>query len=184
MKRIFIAVRIEPGEELLKMISVFKLALKDESIKWTETSNIHITIVFLGDTEDKRIKEIDTILSGICGGFGSYDLNLRGAGIFRSLRDPRIIWAGIDSSQELSELNKRITAALRETGAKFEDRVFNPHLTLGRIKRLKDTQELSGLIGNYKDKEIQRLRVSEIILYESVLRPEGPVYKPLGRYSL
>ena len=184
MKRIFIAVKIDPGEELLKMISSFKTALKNESIKWTEISNIHITLVFLGDTEDKRIKEIDTILSGICSGFRSFDLILRGAGIFRSLRDPRIIWAGINSSKELSELNKRITAELRETGTKLEERAFSPHLTLGRIKRLKDTQALSGLIGNYKDKEIQRLRVSEIILYESILSPEGPVYKPLGKYSL
>lgn len=184
MKRIFIAVRIEPGEELLKMISSLKTALKNESIKWTETSNIHITLVFLGDNEDNRIKEIDAILSGICSGFGSFDLILRGAGIFRNLRDPRIIWAGIDNSKELTDLNRSISVKLRETGTHLEERTFNPHLTLGRIKRINDTRELSDLIENYKDKEIQRLRVSEIILFESVLRPEGPVYKPLGRYSL
>jgi len=184
MKRIFIAVKIDPGEALLKMISSLKTVLKNESIKWTETSNIHITLVFLGDTDDKRVNEIDSILSGICSGFGSFDLILKGAGIFRSLRDPRIIWAGINSSQEMAELNKRISAELRETGTMLEHRVFNPHLTLGRIKRLNDTQELSGLIENYKNKEIQRVSVSEIILFESVLRPQGPVYTPLGRYSL
>lgn len=184
MKRIFIAIKIDPEEELLKMISSLKTGLKNESIKWTETSNIHITLVFLGDTEEKRIREIDSILSGICKGFGSFDLILSSAGIFRSLRDPRIIWAGINNSPELAELNRRISDELRETGTMLEHRVFNPHLTLGRIKRLNDTQKLSGLIENYKDKEIQRVIVSEIVLFESVLRPQGPVYTPLGRYSL
>jgi len=184
MKRIFIAVRIEPGEELLKMISSFKTVLKNESIKWTETSNTHITLVFLGDTEEKRIKEIDVILSGICCGFGSFDIILSGAGIFRSLSDPRIIWAGINNSKELTDLNKSISGRLRETGTHLEAKPFNPHLTLGRIKRLNDTQELSRQIENYKDKKIQKIRVSEIILFESILRPEGPVYTPLGRYSL
>ena len=184
MKRIFVAIKIDPEEELLKMISSLKTGLKNESIKWTETSNIHITLVFLGDTEEKRIKEIDAILSGICSGFGSFDLILSGAGIFRSLRDPRIIWAGINNSPELTELNRRISDKLRETGTMLEHRVFNPHLTLGRIKRLNDPQKLSGLIENYKNKEIQRVSVSEIVLFESILRPEGPVYKSLGRYSL
>jgi 2'-5' RNA ligase len=184
MKRIFIAIKIDPEEELLKMISSLKTGLKNESIKWTETSNIHITLVFLGDTEEKRIKEIDVILSGICSGFGSFDLSLSGAGIFRSLRDPRIIWTGINNSKELNDLNKLISVKLRETGTHLEERPFSPHLTLGRIKRLTDTHELARLIENYKDKEIQRVRVSEIVLFESVLRPEGPVYKPLGRYSL
>jgi RNA 2',3'-cyclic 3'-phosphodiesterase len=184
MKRIFIAIKIDPGEELLKMISSLKTGLKNESIKWTETSNIHITLVFLGDTEEKRIKEIDVILSGICSGFGGFDLILRGAGIFRSLRDPRIIWTGINNSKELSDLNNVISVKLRETGTYLEERPFSPHLTIGRIKRLIDTTELSALIENYKDKEIQRIRVSEIVLFESVLRPQGPVYTPLGRYSL
>ena len=184
MKRIFIAIKIDPEEELLKMISSLKTGLKNESIKWTETSNIHITLVFLGDTEEKRIKEIDVILSGICSGFGGFDLILSSAGIFRSLRDPRIIWTGINNSKELNDLNKLISVKLRETGTHLEERPFNPHLTLGRIKRLTGTQGLARLIEDYTDKEIQRVRVSEIVLFESILRPEGPVYKPLGRYSL
>lgn len=184
MKRIFIAVKIDPGEVLLKMLSSFNTVLKSESIKWTETSNIHITLVFLGDTEDKRIKDIDAILSGICTGFGSFELILRGAGIFRSLRDPRIIWAGINNTKELTDLNKSITGKLRETGTPLEERPFSPHLTLGRIKRLNDISLLSELLEKNKNREIQKLRVSEIILYESVLRPEGPEYTPLGKYSL
>lgn len=184
MKRIFIAVKIEPGEELLKMFSSFKNALKNESIKWTETSNIHITLVFLGDTEEQRIKDIGLLLSEICSGYGEFELILRGAGVFRSIRDPRVIWAGISYSKEMADLNKAITGMLRETGTQTEERVFNPHLTLGRIKKINDISLLSGLLEKHTNNEIQRISVKEIILFESILRPEGPIYKPLGTYLL
>jgi 2'-5' RNA ligase len=184
MKRIFIAVKIETEEQLLKMISLFKQALKNDSIKWTETSNIHITLVFLGDTQETRAEEIDIILKKLCNGFGSFGLVLSGAGVFRSLNDPRVIWTGIAHSEQMIMLNKKIVEKLKETGTKVEDRSFNPHLTLGRVKRINDLTKLKVLLDEFKDKEIQRVKVSEIILYESILRPEGPIYKPLGKYSL
>ncbi|MBK9391682.1 MAG: RNA 2',3'-cyclic phosphodiesterase [Bacteroidetes bacterium] len=184
MKRVFIAIKIEPGDELLKMFSSFKSVLKNESIKWTETSNIHITLVFLGDTEEKRITEIDQLLAGVCTGFGEFELKLRGAGVFRNIRDPRVIWAGINFSKEMADLNKAITGKLQETGTPLENRSFNPHLTLGRIKRINDISLLSGLLENYTSKEIQPVKVTEIIFFESILRPEGPIYKPLGTYLL
>ena len=184
MKRIFIAVRIEPGEELLKMISSFRQALRNDAIKWTETENIHITLVFLGDTEENRVREIDKLMRNLCSGFGEFEFFLKGAGVFRNLRDPRVIWAGISISPEMAELNERISAKLSETGIRLEERAFNPHLTLGRIKRLIDISALSELLDKYREKELQKVKVSEIILYESILRPAGPVYKPLGRYSL
>jgi RNA 2',3'-cyclic 3'-phosphodiesterase len=184
MKRIFIAIRIEPGEKLAGMISSFKMALKNDSIKWTEISNIHITLVFLGDTEEKRVREIDTILAEICHGFGDFDLVLRGAGVFKNLKDPRVLWTGIDHSEQMINLNRHISARLRDTGTKLEDRPFSPHLTLGRIKKITDPVKMKALIDEFNGKEIQRVHVSGIILYESILRPEGPVYRAIGKYCL
>jgi 2'-5' RNA ligase len=36
----------------------------------------------------------------------------------------------------------------------------------------------------YQDSEIQRIRVNEVILYESILLQSGPVYKPITRINL
>ena len=47
-----------PEDTLLRMISAFRTGLKDEKIKWTETENFHITLAFLGDTEEDKIKAI------------------------------------------------------------------------------------------------------------------------------
>jgi 2'-5' RNA ligase len=184
MKRIFIAVRIEPEKTLLTMISSFKQALKNDSIKWTDPANIHITILFLGDTPEKRVSEVGIILKNICSGFGEFELAISGSGVFKSSKDPRILWAGIEFSEKMNKLHKIISEKLQETGSKIEERSFNPHLTLGRVKKINDMTKLKVLLDEFNDRDIQRVKVSEIILYESILRPEGPLYKPLGRYSL
>jgi 2'-5' RNA ligase len=138
----------------------------------------------LGDTEAKRVEEIDLLLSEMSSGFGNFDLVLAGAGVFRSYNDPRVIWAGIGYSKQMSRLNKLVTDKLLETGTKLEDRPFRPHLTLGRVKKINDVTKLKMLFDEFKDQEIQRVKVNEIILYESILRPEGPLYRSLGTYPL
>lgn len=183
MKRIFIAVKIEPEKELSEMFSSFRLALKDESIKWTEVSNLHLTLIFLGDTDENRIKEIDILLGKICSGFRSFSFKISGAGVFKNLRDPRIIWAGISGNEKLNELHSLISSALQETGTGTEEKNYRPHLTLGRIRRIQKTKDLSDLLETNSNKTLQLVKCKEVILYESILKPGGAQYRPLGRYS-
>ena len=184
MKRIFIAIRIIPEKSLLSMISSYKLGLKGDNIKWTDDSNMHITLVFIGDTPEERIREIDTILKEVCSGSGEFELVISGSGVFKSIKDPRVLWTGIVYSEEMNRLQKILVRKLRENGTELEKRPYSPHLTLGRIKKINDPDKLITLLDEYWDHVTQRVKVSEIILYESILHPEGPIYKPLGKYSL
>jgi RNA 2',3'-cyclic 3'-phosphodiesterase len=184
MKRIFIALKVEAGAALKTMISSFKSGLNKDAIKWTSLDNIHITLTFLGDTEEKKIKEVSSMLMEKCGGTGVFELTLKGSGVFRSLSDPRIIWTGIEPSEKLNFLNSSIMEGLKELNIKMEDRPFNPHLTIGRIKHLDEKETLKSLIEQFKDQQLQMVPVSEVILYESVLLQSGPVYKPLNKLSL
>ena len=184
MKRIFIALKIDPADELMKMFSAFKTALKDDKIKWTGTSNLHVTLAFLGDTDERKVKDLDRMLKDTCEGSGEFELRLRGAGIFRSLKDPRVVWTGISYSENLKRLHEMVRDGLNNTGISIENRKFSPHLTLGRIRSIKDSSVLSSLIELYQDKELQNQVVKEVILYESILYPAGPVYEPLVKYPL
>jgi 2'-5' RNA ligase len=184
MKRIFIAIKIVPEDRLLKLISSLRTGLNGERIKWTELENIHLTIAFLGDTEEEKIKSIQKMLIGKCKGFGQFELILRGTGLFRNISDPRVIWTGIAPSEDLVRLNNDIKNGLGEAGIPIEDRPFNPHLTLGRIKHVGDKSSLKTLLDKFSDIEIQKLAVNEVILYESILKQTGPVYKPIGKYNL
>jgi 2'-5' RNA ligase len=184
MKRIFIAIKVEAGDTLLKMISALKSGLRNDIIKWTSPDNIHITLAFLGDTEEKMIKPVCSMLNEQCTGSGEFELIIKGSGVFRSKRDPRIIWTGIEPSEKLIKLNQVIMNGLKELKIKMEVRPFNPHLTIGRIKHLNDTEVLKSLTEQFHNSEIQKVRVNDVVLFESILHPSGPVYEPLAKFKL
>jgi 2'-5' RNA ligase len=184
MKRIFIALKVEEGATLLEMFSALKSALKNDIIKWTSIDNIHITLAFLGDTQESLINDISVMLAEKCHGYGKFSLTLKGCGIFRNFSDPRIIWTGIEPSSRLIALNESIMTGLKMLNIKMEDRPYNPHLTLGRIKHLNDKDLLKHFIDRFLNIELQTVPVSEVILYESILTQSGPVYKPLAKFSL
>ena len=71
-------------------------------------------------------------------------------------------------------------SGLNDLDIKTEDRQFNPHLTIGRIKHLNDRETLNTLINRFENNEMQIIPVNEVILYESILFPTGAVYKPLA----
>jgi len=184
MKRIFIASEIIPGKEFDRIFSMLTQLPGNERIKWVEYKNIHITLAFLGDTNAERIKAVVRMLKEKCEGSGEFDFNLRGLGVFKNFNDPRVIWAGIEHSEKLDKLHNLIRTGLVECSLPVEDRAFKPHLTLGRIRELKNPGILQEFIEKFRDTEIQKVHVSEIILYESVLLPSGPHYKPLKKFSL
>jgi 2'-5' RNA ligase len=184
MKRIFIALKVEAGDTLLTMISLLRSQLSSEYIRWTNPENIHITLSFLGDTEEMLIEDIISMMKKKCEASGRFELFIKGCGIFRNVNDPRIIWIGIEPSEKLLSLNSIIMKGLKGLGIEIEDRPFKPHLTIGRIKRLNDKETLKYLTDKYQNSEIQNIVIREVILYESILLQSGPVYKPLARFNL
>ena len=174
MKRIFIGVKIDAGDNLRKLVSGLKTSLKDEKIKWTAIENFHITLAFLGDTDEDKIEAISKMLTGVCDGFGEFKLFIKGAGVFKNFREPRIIWTGIETSEKLNQLYASVKDGLNDTGISLEERTFSPHLTIGRVKHIRDSEILKSLISGFNNLELQNQDVNEVILYESILLQAGP----------
>jgi 2'-5' RNA ligase len=184
MKRIFIAVRVEPEETFNSMYSSLRSLLGNEKINWVNPGDIHVTLVFLGDTEEERIKVAGIVLKQKCTGFGEFIFTLEGTGVFGNFNNPRVLWAGIKNPEKLIEMNKLIVEGLKDTGFKIEERHFRPHITLGRIKSIQNSDSLQSAVVRYKDTLIQEVQVKEIILFESILKPAGPVYRPVGKFQI
>lgn len=184
MKRIFIAVRIDPSEELLALLQELKNILGRDRIKWVDHRNMHLTLQFLGDTEEKRIPELSAMLKECCTASGAFVFRIKGLGVFRNLRDLRVIWAGVNDDGNLERLYSKIRAGLTEKGFPSEERPFSPHLTLGRVKSVREINNIKNLLEKNIGREFQSVSVTEVILYESILMQTGPVYKPLDRFSL
>ncbi len=184
MKRIFIAVKFIPGQEFLKMFSAFRSLPGEDRISWVSMESIHLTLVFLGDTEEQRINIAGKVLETSCRHFGEFDIKVSGTGVFRNMKDPRVIWTGIENPEKLEILCRNIAGGLTDAGFTLENRPFNAHITLGRVKIIKNISSVTSLIEKYRNTHFQDVHVSEVSLFESILKPAGPVYKPVGIYSL
>ena len=183
MKRVFIAIKINPVESMLEIFGDLKLHLKDERIKWVESENMHLTIAFLGDRDEDELKEICKIAEGVCMAHAPFSLQLRGLGVFRNLKTPRVIWLGTVDSSALEALAKSVRNKLREKGFFDEGKLFRPHLTLGRMKRIEDKDLFAEQIDNYRNTDVQTQLVDKIILYESILKPRGAEYHVLKEFN-
>lgn len=176
MKRTFIAIKIHPDTKMLNLLDHFKQKLAQEKIKWVNPEVMHITIAFLGDTDDKLIPSVSDQMRQAALSHPPFELIFRGTGIFKNLHDPRVIWIGTEINPVLQSIKGYLDDELSGFGFQKETRKFRPHLTLGRIKWLKDKPALEEAIRLYKDMDVQKEMISELIYYESILKPAGPEY--------
>jgi 2'-5' RNA ligase len=174
VKRTFIAIKIEPGEHLLDLLSRCREELSGEKIRWVHPDNIHITLKFLGETPVEKIPGITGVIGQVGLKHGSFNLTFKGLGVFRNLQHPRVLWVGIEPGPAMPRIKRDMDHGLQPFGFEPENRDFRPHLTLGRIKYVRDTAGLEGLLGQYREMEFQVYRVDQLILYESILKPSGP----------
>ncbi len=184
MKRLFLAIDITPGKALLEAYDTIRHTLRMEKINWVRKDQMHLTLAFLGDTEDDIIPLLVTRLDPVLKAGRSFSLTLAGLGIFRNIHDPRVIWTGCQAEDEFQRIKGETDKILKSMDFEVEDRPFSPHLTLGRIKLLRHQNHLAQLIGVYRDQFFQSETIRQIVLYESRLTPEGPEYTPVHKFLL
>ena len=171
--RVFIAIEIS-NENVLKRIQTLQENLEIDG-KATKINQIHFTLQFLGEINEKQCEKVKDVLNEIC--FPQFELFLKGVGGFPNLDNPRIIWVGTNKGeQELSKIAKEIGMKLTTLGFK-EDRKFKPHLTVLRVKH--EVGDISLLVKEYEAIEFGTQVVSKIKLKRSVLSPKGPEYSDL-----
>lgn len=181
--RTFVAVKVEPAPQLLQTIKDVKNKLSAEPVKWAAPNNLHITLKFLGDTLPSQVDEVGEELNQAAKLFSSFSFELEGLGFFKNKGMPRVLFAHIKEGEVLQHLAAEIDKRLENLGFQPETRPFKPHLTLARIKFLKNKKGFYEAVEKYRDTFMQNAKINEIIFYQSVLKPEGPVYRELGNFS-
>jgi len=177
--RCFIAIEIpvEIKEAISEAISPLK-KLGQDSIRWVKTENMHLTLKFLGNTPEDRIRSIEAALSRATEVINPIKGEIKGAGAFPNLRRPSVFWVGLEYPPALMELKKRIESELVALGFEPDDRPFSPHLTVGRVKRgaRLPKRRICATIEGLEAKSFGTLAIKNVALMKSDLRPGGPVY--------
>ncbi len=183
-KRLFIAIKIDISKELKNFIISLKKELSSEKIKWVDFKNFHITLKFLGDTEENLIPNINEALQKAAKSNTKFTLQLKGIGVFKTIANPRVLWIGIGKNEKMINLFNCIEDNLEILGFQKEKREFNPHLTISRIKFLKDKKVLLNHILKNSNKEWDKIEIEKFTLYQSILKKQGPTYLEIKNFNL
>ena len=182
--RAFIAVELP--EELHKKLANISSSLNEQlenlPIRWVPAENIHLTLKFLGDVSQANVDMITKILQTIAHQHKIFELSVGGFGVFPNFNRPRVLWVGIEAPDELLHLQHRIEAEAARLGYAPDERAFSPHLTLGRVSRNANPQEvrqISEVLRRQKLGFLGAARISQIHLFRSDLQQGGAVYTQL-----
>lgn len=182
MKRTFFAIKIKLTDKILSTYSYFKNSFLHEKIKWVDPNQFHITLFFLGATQQEQIPSIIHEMKKAVSEIPNFHLVLKGCGVFPSQAHPSVLWLGVERNPVLENLKLVIDNTLILAGFEPERRPFSPHLTIGRIKEVRNNKLLKETLGKFNDEIIEISQITGLVFYESRLTPSGPEYFILNEF--
>jgi 2'-5' RNA ligase len=163
-----------------------ELAKTGTEVKWASPESMHITLLFLGDVDDRDLHAVCKAVKEAAATEAPFALRVAGVGAFPTPRRPKILWAGItDGMEPLKRLNSALEGPMLELGCyRKEERGYTPHLTLGRVKADSGAFALAAEIPRRAAWEGGTAAVNEVLVYSSEMERDGPVYTVIGRAPL
>lgn len=161
------------------------LAQTNPDVKWVEYDNYHLTLKFLGDIDDRQLREVRDRLYQVAEYCPPFCLRVNGLGFFPNKRKPRVVWMGLNGDIEKAEfLAERIDAYVQDLG--FEpEKIHRFHITLGRIRSERNVEELLNKARLLEaTTRSNPFPVQAFYLMESRLSREGPHYRIEQAFAL
>ena len=187
--RTFIALELPEAlqRELDKLSVELRKLLVDLPLRWVRTENIHLTLKFLGNTKQEDLARITAIIEQQARTVAPMQIEFSEFGVFPNPHKPLVLWVGVKAPAGLQVLQKGIEANLAEIGYPVEERGFNPHLTLARVRRehrLANLKRIAEVRSSLKLGLSATGIIHSVTLFRSDLKPGGSVYNPLSRIPL
>lgn len=181
-KRLFVAIKFTPNNSYISAYEYLKRRLRMDMISWIDPQSAHLTLKFFGNTSIERIEEIQHSLCKAVENQYSFEDTINKFGVFGSSHSPKVIWAGFKDGQQVIDLHQRIMKAIRSIGYFPDPGNFVPHVTMGRVKKMTDKAWFWDSLAEIQNSEIQIIKVSKIILYESILLNKGAQHIPIMEF--
>lgn len=188
MARVRTFLALDVGDSLRQQLASLQDKLRADApkVQWVAPDNFHVTLLFLGDVDDRNLMEVCRAADMACRGPAPFSIALAGVGCFPNLRRPRTVWAGIGAgADEVGRLHQDLATAFEARGLyRPEDRPFAPHVTLGRIGRDDDGEAAAAAFAKQRAWKGGETAIGEVLILASDLTPKGPEYTVLGRVKL
>ena len=168
--RTFISIDVPITDEISSLLQSLR-AIK--GIKVPPEGQIHLTLKFLGDTDDKKVKKLCTSLWEALFDSPPFDIIIEGIGAFPNERNPRILWMGVKAPDELINIAEIVDDNVKSLNLRCDDKRFSPHITVGRVNGSADIRDL---VRDCKGKVLCTFRCDRVNVMESILYPKGAVH--------
>jgi RNA 2',3'-cyclic 3'-phosphodiesterase len=175
MLRLFVGIGFPPALKL--QLSLLRSGVP--GAKWVDPGNFHLTLRFIGETDEAVAADIDDALTRLRA--RRFTLQLAGTGVFGDR--PRSLWVGVERNPELVALRDKIEQALIRAGLAPEPRKFAPHVTLARLHK-PALDQLSGFLAANAQFHADPLTVEGFSLIASFQTKAGSVYEDQAEYPL
>jgi len=177
--RTFIGVPVQVENEFLRARGEMMVRLSRERISWVDPDRYHVTIRFIGDTSPKLLEAIgDSLKTGLTVPAIS-GVRLGQVGSFGPRKKPRVVWLGFGEQTLFKALKTQVDGLLESCGIPAVDQPFTAHLTLGRIRSLRETDYFYTVVDSMKERFSGIVFPDQLVFYRSDLRKCGPLYTPL-----
>jgi 2'-5' RNA ligase len=183
--RLFVALTLDPEEQERIHQATAPLRAAGLPLRWIAPAALHLTLKFLGECPPDQMVQIEEAIERAAARNQPIQLNLGGYGAFPALRNPRVLWLGVEATPPLRVLKQDLEWEFSPLGFPRETRAFQPHLTLGRARpqaRAGDFRDLEDLLRplNY----YVTVPITDISLMRSTLAQTGAEYERIATLPL
>ena len=188
MARIRTFIGIDLGKAIRDRLIALQetLARAGTEVKWVEPDNLHVTLLFLGEVDERQVPPVCAAVAEGAATVMAFPLSVETVGCFPNVRRPRVLWAGVgEGTQAVCTLHDVLERPLLELGCyRREERQYTPHITLGRVKSDRPTDKLAAALARQAGWKGGETVVREVHVLSSELTPQGPLYTVLSRAKL
>ena len=176
--RAFISVDLDHNP----LIENFSKALQGTGarLKAVRMEQIHMTLKFLGPTDEGLVPKIESIMKEAVTGVKPFEIGFKGTGAFPNMNYIKVVWIGLVNSDPLADVSRFLNDEMAPLGFKREARGFSPHMTVGRLKGSEGKETIQEILSKTKTADFGAQMVDRMKLKKSVLETTGPTYTTIA----
>lgn len=166
-KRLFIGFRIPSvlKNDLFLLQHRLRNNLLLEGVNWVKPENMHLTVAFLGNVDEKVIPSIRDAMD--MADFSPIQTKGETLNFFIKNNHPSIFYYSLHINEELKNFVGKIRNRLILKNIDFDRKNFNAHITLARIKEPRSGQLLYQFVQRMDIFEPKKVILNSICLFES-----------------
>ncbi len=175
MIRLFAALDIP--DDVATQLLALQTGLQD--VRWSSRENLHVTLRYMGNLKEPMAGEVDHALARLKA--KPFMVRLTELGSFGDTHRAHTLWAGVEKSQALLNLQTKIENAVQALGLDPDKRKYAPHITLGRLGH-GTPEDAAAWIASKGQLAPLEFEVTRMVLYSSHRREKGSIYTPERYY--